>query len=82
MGVFHREGRYVTRDPRKAIAFLQKACEGNAMDACFLLGSIYDKGEDGTTDRARARELWTKACQAKHEAACAKLTAPPTFLGR
>jgi tetratricopeptide (TPR) repeat protein len=59
-------------DDPKTRATLQQQCTNGVVEGCVQLAVLMLNGRTAT-DLARARELLTKACEAKHERACAML---------
>ncbi len=48
-------------------------CKSGVIKACFDLAVAYENGDLAKTDVPRARELYKRACDAKHAEACANL---------
>jgi TPR repeat protein len=69
-------GNGVIQNEGKAHATLGQLCTENVLEACTQLAVLVANGRTAA-DLARARELLTKACDAKHERACAMLKSPP-----
>jgi hypothetical protein len=82
------EGRGVGQDPQRVRSLLGRACEagearacvaadthdcnaGNS-EGCYHLALMLDEGHDVAQDRARADELYAKACKGGQDLACAK----------
>ncbi|MGH9309354.1 MAG: hypothetical protein ACRD1U_08280 [Vicinamibacterales bacterium] len=72
----YERGRGVPADAAKAAALYQQACDGGAIEGCTQLAVVVSaSGKAG--DLPRARELLTKACDAKSARACALLKSMP-----
>jgi TPR repeat protein len=66
---FHLEGRGVARDEAKAMAILEPLCDGSMPEACMPIATVLlTKGD--APNRARARELLTRSCDAGATQAC------------
>jgi uncharacterized protein len=63
----------VRSDEAAAIAPLRKGCDGNAMEACVLLGRLLEDGRGTTKDAAASTKLYEKGCQAGIGAGCGGL---------
>ena len=74
--VLQARGNGVVLNEAKARATLNQLCADNVMEACTQLAILVAGGQTAA-DVARARELLTKACDAKHERACAMLKSLP-----
>ena len=77
-GIIHVEGLSVPKDPTEGARWLAKDCEtpdSRRADpqACNRLGLLYAAGSGVTKDLARAGALFKRACDQKHEKACANL---------
>jgi serine/threonine protein kinase len=53
---------YNAQDYTKAFELYTKACNGNNVDGCYTLGTMYEHGEGVRQDYSRAFDLFTKAC--------------------
>ena len=62
---FGENGR--AKDAAKARNYYRKGCELNDGVACYSLGSMYEKGEGGVQDSAKAIDLLGKACDLNGE---------------
>ncbi|MEQ8411191.1 MAG: tetratricopeptide repeat protein [Erythrobacter sp.] len=58
----------------KTRAYLEKACEGDLAIGCASLGALYETGKAGKggADTAKARELYTRACELGEQRACTR----------
>jgi TPR repeat protein len=61
-----------TKDPKKAMGFLEKACNLNQSFACNNLGTNWSDGKDGApnVDHAKAAGLYKKACSLGNGLGC------------
>jgi TPR repeat protein len=63
--------------PKEAIsgtrAVNRSGCDARQWGSCVRLGLMWEYGQDGSQDRARARTLYEKACAAKESAGCTRL---------
>jgi len=50
-----------------------ESCQAGSAESCNNLGAMYEVGEGVARDEARARELYSQACEAKARAACVNL---------
>lgn len=64
------EGTGVPRDPKRALALLQKACDARHGLACASLGSRYASGTGVPKDAKRAEFLWDRACRHGEQLGC------------
>lgn len=64
VGLRYAEGRGVTRDPRQAIAWFDKAAAQGSAPAQYRLGSAYEKGAGTDRDPALAMAWYGKAADA------------------
>jgi TPR repeat protein len=69
-GSVYERGRGVPADRTKAAALYQQACDGDAIEGCTQLAVILS-GSGKAEDLPRARQLLSKACEAKSTRACA-----------
>jgi TPR repeat protein len=69
-------GKGVIQDEAKARASLSQLCQEDVLEACMQLAVLIVPGGK-PADIAHARELLTKACDGKHERACALLKSMP-----
>lgn len=81
-GIIHVEGLSVAKDPTEGARWLAKGCETPDPahadpQACNRLGLLYGAGSGVTKDLDRARALFKRACEQKHEKACANLAKGP-----
>jgi len=72
LGLSHLDERSGYLSPRKARAAFKKGCDAKSARGCFELAGLFAEGEGGPRDQAQAVRLYYRACQAGHEAACAK----------
>jgi len=77
-GIIHVEGLSVPKDPTEGARWLAKGCETPDparadAQACNRLGLLYAAGSGVPKDLARAGALFKRACDQKHEKACANL---------
>lgn len=68
LGQRYRGGDGVPRDPERGVALYEKACGGDELRACALLG-----GALTPTDPTRARTLTTRACDGGNVIGCFNL---------
>jgi TPR repeat protein len=54
----------------KVRAYFSRQCDGGDSLSCVSLGVIYSTGEGARADRARARELFGRACDLKNPMGC------------
>lgn len=54
----------------QANLFLKRACARKNMEGCFELGRSYSQGRGVSQDEARAKELWSLACEGELAHAC------------
>lgn len=52
---------------------LQKRCDDRSWDACFSLGTMYEKGKGVEKDISRAATLYRKACDGGRARGCTNL---------
>lgn len=64
VGLLHRDGDGVPRDPLKAKAAFERAANGGLATGYFFLGHYHDKGFGGAPDYRLALELYEKAAKA------------------
>ena len=57
------------KDVDGAITWFEKACDQEYFDGCWAAGDLYHTRKKD----AKAKPLLTKACDGKHEKACALL---------
>jgi uncharacterized protein len=50
-------------DEKKAIALLNKACDGKSAFGCEILGRAHDEGRGVAPDKERAKELFARSCE-------------------
>ena len=77
-GIIHVEGLSVPKDPTEGARWLAKGCETPDparadAQACNRLGLLYAAGSGVPKDLVRAQALFKRACEQKHEKACANL---------
>ena len=71
LGVNYHFGRPgVTPNPLKANVLFKKACDGDVLMACFLLGENYARGTGIEQDFNRARTVYKKACDQGETIGC------------
>ncbi len=63
-------GKGLSRDMPAALALLEKGCDAADPFGCFNLGSIYQRGDGVTTDKARAEKYYQRACEQHDTEAC------------
>lgn len=61
LGDYYLNNPAVTRDPKEARRWLEKAAAQKHPAACRMLGELYAKGEGGRRDKKKAMELWQTA---------------------
>ena len=64
VGLRYAEGRGLTRDPRQAVAWFEKAAARGSAPAQYRLGSAYEKGVGADRDPALAMSWYAKAADA------------------
>jgi TPR repeat protein len=62
LGVLYGRGAGVAKDPVRAAALFQQACDGKNMTGCARLGAAYSSGEGVAQDFARAADLLKRSC--------------------
>src|ERR1051325_9559861 len=68
LGDKYRDGVDVAKDPARAAAAYQVACDGGVLAACNRLGALYE-----LQDAARAVALYKKACEGGDSYGCVNL---------
>ena len=66
-----------SRDPEKALRYLEKACDGNSAGACGNAGLLYQNGLEGTCikkDISKSMDLFQKACELGAKNGCFNLS--------
>lgn len=61
-----------------AALYFSKACDASNADACLMLGADYVGGVGVAMDRAKAQQLFAKACSLGRTSACNNQPAAPT----
>jgi TPR repeat protein len=71
-------GQQVGKDD-EALKLAQRGCNANDEEACLLAGLAYEQGRGAAKDAAKAKELFTKACDKGDgdEDACKKIGVKP-----
>lgn len=69
----YNEGSGVRRDPVKAMAVIELACNRGVGAACRQWGDYHRQGNTGTVDTKAAVAAYERGCQLKDWASCAKL---------
>ena len=64
---------YHEGDYKESISILDEACSSGVLDACFVLGVMYDRAEVVAQDLPLAVVLYTKACEGSVSGACGRL---------
>ena len=66
------DGKKTPVDPKKAMTFLEKACNLSSSRACNNLGTNWSDGKDGApnVDHAKAASLYKKACNLGNGLGC------------
>ncbi len=59
------------KDPKRMVAFFEKACTGKDGAACNELGLAVEHGQGAPRDRKRATELYGQGCDLDEAVACA-----------
>jgi hypothetical protein len=70
LGGVYLQGDRVTKDPKRAEIFYQRACDNNDAESCRTLALLYFNGKDLPEDQSRASSLFTKACQLGDKESC------------
>ena len=68
LGDKYRDGVDVAKDPARAAALYQTACDAGVLAACNRLGALYER-----QDAARAVALYRKACEGGDSYGCVNL---------
>src|SRR6266567_506132 len=68
LGDKYRDGVDVAKDPARAAALYQTACDGGVLAACNRLGALYER-----QDTSRAVALFQKACEGGGLPGCTNL---------
>src|ERR1051325_7739803 len=68
LGDKYRDGVDVAKDPARAAALYQTACDAGVLAACNRLGALYER-----QDAARAVALYKKACEGGDSYGCVNL---------
>ncbi len=68
--VYAMGGRGVHRDESRAAALWERACDGQELQRCTDLGSLYQEGKGVKKDTTRAAALYERACDAQDHVAC------------
>lgn len=64
-------------EEKRALSLFEKACNGNNLRGCALLGVMLAGGEGGAKDATRASTLLKQACSGGDDSACLVLDASP-----
>lgn len=51
-------------DNNQAFKFANRGCDNKDEEACEILGNLHNEGKGTQKDEAKAKEAWTKACNA------------------
>jgi TPR repeat protein len=70
LGLRHRHGAGVPKDPVRAAAFFKKACEAGEPNACASLGWAYEEGSGVARDLTLAVPLYRRAAAAVLQKSC------------
>ncbi len=71
LGVFYFSGLPpVSKDLKKAKELLEKSCEYEDMQGCYILGSMYRFSQIGFEDYLQAFKLFKKACDGGYNGGC------------
>jgi TPR repeat protein len=62
-----------TRDPARAVAALQRGCDGANATACVRLARVYEEGDGAAANATTAADLRDKACSAGDGKSCRRL---------
>lgn len=67
-----QEGReaYKRGDYKRAFELFERACEDKVAEGCSNLASMYDKGEGVKKNKAKAMQLFQKACDSGDMGIC------------
>lgn len=70
-GRFYHFGKAgVKKDFIKARSYYTKACGLDVAEACYLVGGMYENGEGGAKDEAKALDMYKKACELDNGNGC------------
>ena len=67
--------RDLPRDPARAVALYQRACDLGASDFCFVTARILEAGEGVPADREKALGLFARLCEGGMALACTRAAA-------
>lgn len=77
LSLSHGHENAVTRDERRAIEVMQKACDLRNLKACWILGNMYRQGSTEPSayprDLERTFKIWQRTCRAGEAGSCASL---------
>jgi TPR repeat protein len=77
LGLMYSNGQGVSRNPAKALEYLQRGCDGGDLRACANVGSRYLTGDGSPADPAKGHELLARACAGGVAEACAAPATAP-----
>ena len=75
LAVLYDHGQGTARDPARAAALFQRACDSDIGLACLNLARVLSAGQDLPRDPPRERRLLERACKLKQPEACKWLSA-------
>jgi len=70
LGVTYYQGKVVSKDLKKAVHYLDLACEGDSLQGCHNLAYLYQKA---IPDKERMLQSYTKACDGGMYKSCNNL---------
>ena len=70
----YEQGRDVDANPRKAVAFYERSCDQDHIDACMRLGEIYTENKWVKPDREKALYWYVRAAKSNYTPAQFKVS--------